>query len=192
MKIRETVQKYADDRKKYTYSDYAEMPDDGNRYEIIDGELILVPVPTTIHQMVSGNIDYELRTFVKASSMGRVFDAPLDVKIDDVNVVQPDILFISNERKNIITEKNIAGAPDLAIEIVSPSSAYQDLVNKKELYAVFGVREYWIVDPKKERVEIYVNKAGKFELNQQMEREGILKSVVLSGFELEMKKIFAA
>lgn len=192
MEVHESVRKYMEPTPRYTYDDYVNMPDDGNRYEIIYGELIMVPAPTTIHQTVCFNIEYELRTYVKKVELGKVFHSPIDVKLTKENVVQPDVLFISREREQIITKMNISGAPDLVIEILSPSTAYTDLIQKKELYEQFEVKEYWIVDPLKERVEIYFNENRQFNLHQKTEQRGQIKSKLLEGFEMDIKTVFEA
>ena len=107
------------EKQKYTYKDYLKAPDD-NRYELIEGELLMMtPSPTPKHQIISGKIEFELRRFVTDNDLGVVLYAPCDVYLDDKNVVQPDIMFISNDRLNIIGEKNIQSAPDLTIEIIS-------------------------------------------------------------------------
>jgi Uma2 family endonuclease len=117
--------------------------------------------------------------------------APTDVKLSDSHVVQPDIIFISQENSNIITENNVDGAPDLIIEILSPGTAYHDLIEKKEIYERFEVKEYWLVDPKKRRVEIFNNVGQQFKLNQRIELEGIAKSSVIKGFEISLENIFS-
>jgi Uma2 family endonuclease len=190
MKVKEAIATYRVPRKTYTYQDYFEMPDDGKRYEIIDGELIELQTPYIIHQTVSGNILFELVKFVNQKKVGTIYMAPLDVVFNDINVVQPDILFIATENYHIITEKNISGVPDLIIEIISPATGYYDLSGKKDLYEKFGVQEYWIVDPMKQRIEIYLNFEHKFELHQRLEKKGIVKSNILKGFEIDLETIF--
>lgn len=133
MKVKETSAVYSQKRKPFTDEDYVLLPEDGQRHEVINGELIMVPVPYTIHQRVSGNIFDELRQFLKKNLKGEVFYAPVDIVLSDTNVLQPDILFISNENSDILTEKNVTGAPDLVIEIISPSTGYYDLVEKKDI-----------------------------------------------------------
>jgi Uma2 family endonuclease len=120
------------ERKKYTYKDYLETPED-KRFELIEGELLMTPSPITKHQRISRELGFALHKFVTEHKIGEVLVAPLDVYFDDRNVVQPDILFISRERSSIIGDKNAQGAPDLAIEIISESTAYRDLVQKKRL-----------------------------------------------------------
>ncbi len=190
MKVKEASLSYLTKKKSYTYRDYLELPEDGIRYEIINGDLVMTPSPVTIHQRVSAKIEFELRKYIDLRKIGEVFDAPFDVVLSDEIVLQPDIFFISNEQSKIITENNISGAPDLIIEILSPSTGYYDLVEKKEIYEKFGVKEYWIVDPKKRWVEIYTNIESKFKLLQRLEKSGGLKSQVLDGLLVSLEKIF--
>ena len=139
---------------KFTYEDYLHFPED-KRYEIIDGEIYMVPSPGEAHQDVCANLAFVLRVFVKENALGKVYFAPLDVVFSETDVVQPDIMFISKERLNIITERNIQGAPDLIVEIISPSSdEYKDRVIKRKLYSKYGVKEYWLVDLEKKEVEV--------------------------------------
>ena len=191
MKIKETSPAYLTKKKIYTYQDYLDLPDDGKRYEIIDGELIMSPAPYTIHQQVSVNIIAELIPFVKKNKNGKVLYSPVDVVLSKTNVFQPDILFVSNENLPIIQEKNINGAPDLIIEILSAATGYYDLIEKKEIYEKFGVKEYWIVDPKKQWAEIYFLDRGKFKSIQRLEKARIVKSNVLKGFEISLEIVFA-
>lgn len=140
-------------RGPYTYADYLLTPDDV-RYELIDGELIVAPSPVPLHQKVSSGFVGLMVPFVRNNRLGDVFAAPLDVYLSDTTVLQPDILFISNERSHIIGETNIQGAPDLVIEIASPSTEERDRGVKQELYALFGVLEYWRAYPRTQTVEV--------------------------------------
>ena len=177
------------EKKKYTYDDYLKTPDD-KRYELIEGELYMTPSPITNHQRISGRIEFELRKFVVENDCGEVFDAPYDVYFDDENVVQPDILFISKDRLNIIGDKNLQGAPDLVIEILSESNAYRDLIQKKKLYARHGVQEYWIVVPGEKTIDIHILKDKTYQLYQTLGEDEILESPILKGFKMELKAIF--
>ena len=190
MKVKDSVASYKISKKRYTYQDYLEMPYDGKRYEIINGELIMPPAPNTIHARISKRIYKKLLKYSQDELIGEIFYSPIDVVLEDTNVVQPDLLFIFKERSHIIKEENIKGAPDFVIEILSPSTAYYDLIEKKETYARFGIKEYWIVDPKKERIDIFLNKKNEFELKQRLDREGEAKSEVLKGFHVDLKEIF--
>lgn len=191
MKVKEPAVSYLAKRKNYTYHDYLNLPEDGKRYEVINGELVMVEAPNTIHQNIIIKIIYEIEDFLRQQKIGKIFCSPTDIKFNDTNVVQPDILFISKERLNIITENNINGAPNLIMEILSPGTAYYDLIGKKELYEQFGVKEYWIVDPRKQRVDVYQNVKQQFELDQRIELEGIVTSVVIKGFEINYENIFS-
>ena len=191
MKVKEQAASYMAQREKYTYQDYLNLPDDGKRCEVINGELVMTPAPNIIHQTVLVNLINELKNFLNKEKSGKMLCAPTDVKLSDSNVVQPDIIFISQDNSYIIRENNVDGAPDLIIEILSPGTAYYDLIEKKEIYESFEVKEYWIVDPKKRRVEIYKNVNQQFELIQKLELEGIVKSLVIKGFEVSLQNIFS-
>jgi Uma2 family endonuclease len=177
------------DKKRYTYKDYLEIPED-ERYELIEGELLMTPAPIPNHQRISGRLDFALRKFVIEKELGEVFYAPCDVYLDAENVVQPDILFISKERLNIIGEKNIQGAPDLVIEIVSESTAYRDLIQKKRLYSRFGVKEYWIAVPGEELIEVYILKDNAYMLFNTYGKDGTLESPYLIELRIGLRSIF--
>jgi Uma2 family endonuclease len=138
-----------------TYDDYLRLPNDGRRYEILEGEIFVSPSPTTKHQIVSGNLYAILHHHVRTHKLGLVLHAPTDVVLSYTNVVQPDLLFISNARKKIITEQNIQGAPDLMVEILSETTEEQDRTTKMQIYARHGVKEYWLIDPDRETLEVY-------------------------------------
>lgn len=180
----------APQKKKSTYQDYLMTPDD-QRYELIEGELMMTPSPVPYHQWISKNIEFELEKFVREKGQGKVFDAPCDVYLDDENVLQPDIMYISEERLSIISEKNIQGAPDLVIEILSESTAYRDMVKKKKVYARFGVKEYWLVDPGEKTVEIYVLEDHSFALAKRFGEKDALESPLLPGLKIKLPRVFA-
>ncbi len=129
-----------------TYADYAALPDDGNRYQLLEGELVMTPSPRAWHQQVSYRLEFKLLAHVQEHDLGEMYHAPLDVTLDDHNVVQPDIFFISKERAGILQDGRILGAPDMCVEILSPGTVRLDRVRKLELYARFDVTHYWIVD----------------------------------------------
>lgn len=175
---------------KLTYNDYLKTPDD-KRYELIEGELIKLQSPVTYHQWVSKNFLYELEKFVRGKKTGRVFYAPYDVCLDNENVLQPDILYVSRERFNIIGEKNIQGAPDLVVEILSESTAYNDLVKKKKLYAKHGVKEYWIVDPGEKSIEIYSLVDKEYVLSSSFSINDNLVSPLLTELNIQLASVFS-
>ena len=130
---------------KFTYEDYCNAPED-KRYELHDGDLVVVPSPSQPHQDSSLEIATEIKLLIRRTGIGSVFVAPFDVVLSDTDVVQPDVVFVSRERENIITHGNIQGAPDLVVEVLSPSTAHRDRTFKRALYARHGVREFWLVD----------------------------------------------
>lgn len=176
-------------KKKYTYEDYRKLPED-TRCELIEGELVMTPSPKTDHQRISGELLFRIMKLVKENDLGMVFAAPFDVYVDETTVVQPDILFIAKDRLNIIGQDNVQGAPDLAVEILSESSAYRDTIQKKMLYARFGVKEYWIVAPKEAMIEVYSLKNDEYSLSGTYRKQHAIESRVLPGFRVELKEIF--
>src|SRR3990170_8441429 len=174
------------EKKKYTYEDYLKTPKD-KRYELIDGELLMTPSPTPSHQRVSRKLEFILESIITKNNLGEIFYAPCDVYLDDENVVQPDILFISHDRRDIIGKKNIQGAPDLVVEIISENSVYRDMVQKKRLYARFGVEEYWIVIPDEEEIEVYTLKDNKYQLCRTYNKGDTFKSPSLKGLKIELR-----
>jgi len=179
----------ATEKKKHTYEDYLKTPDDV-RYELIQGDLLMTPSPVTKHQRILRKIGFMLEQHVTQNDLGEIFLAPYDVYFDDENVVQPDILFISRERLNLIGEKNMQGPPDLVIEILSESTAYRDLIQKKKLYARYCVKEYWIVIPEEESVGIYIIKNDIFTLHKNFGKDETLESPLLKGLKIVLRKIF--
>ena len=174
---------------KFTVKDYMSTPE-GTRYQLLDGEMILAPSPTDKHQMVLANLAFAVRQFVQQHQLGRVRLAPLDVVLSDHDVAQPDLMFISNERASVITEANIQGAPDLVVEILSPSTAGYDQGYKRALYAQHGVREYWLVDPDAETVAVLVLGEDGLNPHQVFETGQTLESPLLAGLSLELEGLF--
>ena len=179
------------EKRKYTYEDYLKTPDDV-RYELIEGELIMIPSLLTRHQRISGRLFAIIYAFVTENNLGEVFAAPYDVVLDEHNVFQPDIIFISKDNLHIITEKNIKGSPDFIIEILSQSTGYRDAIQKKRLYARFGVKEYWIVAPDDKLVEVYYLKdKGEYQLLKTYSENDIIESQIIRGLKIELNRIFA-
>lgn len=177
---------------KLTYEDYAAFPDDGRRHEIIDGEHYVSPSPRTKHQDILGRLFAILRGHVLASGSGRAYCAPLDVVLSEIDVVQPDLFFISRERGSIVTEANIQGAPDLVIEILSESTRRIDEVVKRKRYEHFGVKEYWIIDPVLDTIKIYRREDAGFTRVAELSVEtgGRIETPLLPGFAIEVADIF--
>ena len=176
-------------RIKFTYEDYKHTPED-KRYELLDGELIMAPAPRIVHQRTSREIGTPLDIFVTEDGLGEVFYAPCDVVLSQTDVVQPDLLFVSNERSHIITEDNIRGAPDLVIEILSPSTAQRDRTLKRTLYALHRVPEYWQADTDAKFVLVLTLDNGEYKVAGIYGEGQTLVSPLLPGFALEIDRIF--
>lgn len=177
---------------KFTYEDYLLFPDDGKRHELVDGEHYMTPAPSTKHQKVSINLSTILKNFLKQNRIGIVFAAPCDVVLSDLDVVQPDLLFVSAARASIITEKCIQGAPDPIIEILSETTRKTDEIIKRKLYERYGVREYWIVDPELETVKVHRMTEQGYVRAAEWAREAndTLTTPLLLGLKIPMSEIF--
>ncbi|PKQ69791.1 Uma2 family endonuclease [Raineya orbicola] len=176
--------------KTYTYQDFHNEFPAETRCEIIDNELFMPPAPNTEHQDISRDLSVEILLFVRNKQLGKIYIAPFDVILDENNVVQPDIIFISNENLKHLTKRGFEGVPDLVVEIISPSTFYRDSVEKKDLYEQFGVKEYWIVEPANKVIEIFTLQNGKYILHQFIAEQGKVQSKLLQGFEVDLKDIF--
>lgn len=178
-------------KKKYTAEDYM-MLEEGAPFQLINYDLIMSPSPSALHQAISARLSQIILNFLDSTNNnGVVLAAPMDVKFDDGNVFQPDVLYISAERKAELVKDRIEGAPDLVIEILSPSNAYYDLRQKKDTYQKFGVKEYIIIDPIALNFELYILKDGAYHLHQKAEKSEKLNSVLLPGLSFDLSKIFA-
>ena len=178
-------------REFLTYEDYLTFPDsDGIKKEIIEGELFMSPAPSIKHQTTLGELFILITNFVKHNKLGRVFLAPCDVILSNINIMQPDILFISKNNYQILTDLNIHGTPDLVVEIISSSSINTDRIFKKLIYEQYGVKEYWIVDPKTETIEIWTLKNKTFQLASKAAKNQTIKSQLLEGMEIDLSVIY--
>ncbi len=174
---------------KWTYEDFRRLPDDGLRYEIIEGVLYMSPAPRTKHQRCVLKLAYRFEQYNEKHKAGEVFISPIDVYFSTSTTVEPDIIFILQPRVSIVQEEKIVGAPDLAVEVLSPSTAHVDRGKKFQIYAQAGVREYWIVDTEARTVELYVLRAGVYVLLGKHGAGGTARSEVLPGFEAKVDEI---
>jgi Uma2 family endonuclease len=150
------------DRLKLTYEDYRLLPDDGRRYELIDGDLVMSPSPKTRHQRILRNLFYALQNFLREHPFGEVFIAPYDVVLSEHDVCQPDLVFVAAAQASIITADNIRGSPALVIEILSEGNRKLDETIKLQRYEHFGIPEYWIIDPELDLMKIYRLTDGRY------------------------------
>lgn len=179
---------------QWTYADYARLPDDGWKYEVIRGELHMAPAPRPVHQRVVLRLAAALDAFVRSQRRGEVFTAPIDVILPD-NLgapVQPDVLFLAPAHLDRVKERWIQGVPDLVVEVLSPSNWVDDRRVKFEVYAQAGVPEYWIVDPDLGSVEVFVLEGGAYRLLDRFGPGDSVRSQILPDFTIPVEEIFSA
>ena len=178
---------------KLTYEDYVLFPEDGKRHELIDGEHYVTPAPIRKHQAVVGNLHGLIWSYLQQRPIGRVFTAPFDVIFSEFDVVEPDLLYISRERsQEIETSPWVKGAPDLVVEIGSPSTRKRDETIKRRLYERFGVVEYWVVDPEIDAVKVFRRTNDRYARVAELllENDDVLTTPLLPDLELRLAKIF--
>ena len=175
----------------WTYDHYATLPDDGSRYEIIDGVLYMAPAPGAPHQSASARFVTFLMTHVEFAGLGRVFHAPFDVELAPNIVIQPDVLVVLNDNLDILTPSRVIGAPDLVVEIVSPSTAGYDRRVKQDAYAHAGVGEYWIADPHAKTIEVLRLEDNAYRLVGVFENQATLPSAVVRNMLVHVEQFFA-
>lgn len=180
-------------RVKLTYEDFLQFPDDGKRHELIDGEHYVTPSPNTKHQAVSGNLHFMIRSWLEQHPVGRIFYAPFDIVFTRFDVVEPDLLYMSNERAaTILSPQHVTGAPELVIEIGSPATRKRDETIKRRLYERCRVVEYWVVDPDLDVIRVYRSEDGPFgrPLELSAEAGDVLTTPVLPGLQMALTRVF--
>ena len=174
-----------------TYDDLERVREESNeRFELIDGELFVTPAPSLGHQDIVGNLYVVLRRAVFESGLGRVYLAPVDVRLDELTIVQPDLVVVLSDRHRILTAPRVEGPPSLAVEIISPSTRAYDRVRKRNLYARYSVPEYWLVDAEAETVTIYSDPRDGRYLAQQMASD-VAVSATIPGLSADLTALFA-
>ncbi len=179
---------------RLTYEDYLAFPDDGRRHQLIDGEHVVTPAPSLRHQDVLGNLYTALKDYLRERPIGKVYIAPVDVVLSAASVVQPDLLFVFSDRRDILAGDRIDGAPDLVVEVLSSSTRRLDQGAKRTLYDRFGVRECWLVDPDSETVTVHRRASdGSFPEMPPLSREvaDVLTTPLLVGFAVGLSELFA-
>jgi len=174
----------------FTYEDLKALPENGKQYQIVEGDLIVSPSPKMLHQIIVLNLSAILREHVKKHSMGIVVCAPMDVVLSSENVFQPDVLFISNENKNIITEANIQGAPDLVVEVLSEGTKEMDLAMKRKIYARFSVKRYWLIDPDNKNMDCLLLSEEGYNEETHFKINDTFSSPLFPGLSFSLSELF--
>ncbi len=181
---------------RLTYDDFLLFPDDGKRHEIIDGEHFVTPSPNTRHQVLVGRLHFAIEQFLRQHhGLGRVFLAPFDVVFTRWDVVEPDLLLIAGDQAEILTDRNVQGAPALVIEVLSPGTRKVDEQIKRRLFERGGVREYWLVDPELDLVKVFrLNADGAFPREAELSREAhdVLTTTMMPGLVIALDELLAA
>jgi Uma2 family endonuclease len=177
-------------RTVFTYRDYALLPE-GPRYEVLEGDLVGLPAPGSAHQEVLLALAATLRGWAQETGAGRVLIAPLDVKLSDTDVLQPDLIFVTASRTAVILPEYVRAAPDLVVEVLSPSSAERDRVVKRAIYERHGVREYWIVDIAARAVEVHTLGEEGLHLRRTLPEGARLTSELLPALSVAVTDLFA-
>lgn len=177
---------------QWTYSDYKALPDDGRRYEIVNGVLLLMPSPSRSHQKTVGEIFTYLRAHIQTAGLGEVYMAPFDVELTPDTVFQPDVLVVLNAGLAKVTEDGVIGAPDLVIEVASPSTGPYDRLTRYPEYARAGVPEYWIVKPEQRTVEVLALEGGEYYSLGVFRGQEILPSRVVPELPVPVEKFFVS
>lgn len=176
---------------KLTYADYELFPDDGLRHEIIDGEHYVTASPITRHQRISLRLLYLLQSYLETHAIGEVFHAPFDVLLSEIDIVVPDLVYLSKDRARFLTAKNLQGPPELVVEILSPSTRPRDERLKRDLYERVGVDEYWLVDPDGDTIVVYRRAGNAFEQPVRYTKGQVLTTPLLPDLELPLDRILA-
>lgn len=175
---------------KMTYDQYRRLPESRNQYELFDGELVITPPPNVAHQRIIGRLCAQLLPYVEAHSLGLLIPSPVDTVFDPYTMLQPDILFVSRARIPEVVKDRIDGAPDLAIEVLSSSTMEKDRRRKLAVYSQFGVREYWIVDPEAQTIELYAREGGPLRLTRTFSSGEAVTSPLFPGLALPVASVF--
>lgn len=175
---------------KLSFEEFRQLPIDGKRYELVRGEVHVTPAPSTRHQAVLQNLSVTLGSYVIQNRLGEVWAAPLDVRLGEDTALQPDLLFISNGRAGIIQENWIAGAPDLVVEVLSPSTTAHDRATKLPIYAEAGVAEVWLIDSQAKTVEVLKLQGKKYFVEATLAGDQVLASNLFPGWQLPLSNLF--
>ena len=174
----------------FNYRDYFLFPDNGKRYQILEGELFMTPPPGFSHQNSVTQLTIMLGQYLNRNQIGKVFCAPFAVVLSDINVVEPDLVYVSNARKNLIKERGIFGSPDLMVEVLSKGNKKMDRITKFKLYARFKIPHYWIVDPMEKTMELYQLEKGEYRLTSKKQGSEVMSPSLFPGLEFSLKDLW--
>jgi Uma2 family endonuclease len=175
---------------KYTYQDLRSTPDDGRRYELFEGDLIVSPAPTTMHQRIVFRLSLVIGNFVQMHQLGEVLSAPCDIQFSGETVVEPDLLFVARDRASIVKEDYVQGAPDLIVEVISPTSEERDRGYKFKIYAEQGVKEYWLADYRKRVLQIFGLTSSGFQLAGEFKNDDEVRSPLFPGLRFRVSELW--
>jgi Uma2 family endonuclease len=179
-------------RRRATLEEFRALPESALPTEYVNGEIVMAPSPTVPHQIVQGNLYYALRTFVQERGLGRIFAAPLDVVLPTGDVVQPDLFFLNaRQAARVRSARRVEEVPSFVVEILSPGSATQDTITKRELYERNSAREYWIVDPEERAVAQLILRKKHYALTE-LGAGDVIKGAVLAGFEMNVGELLGS
>jgi len=185
------VEKKIPQPKLLTYLDYVKLtpPDNGN-FELLNGQIYFIASPKPSHQRISLRLSYFLAACVIPNNLGEIFTTPMDVVFTEYDTFQPDLLFITKERLNIIGENKIEGSPDLVVEILSPSNDANEMSYKRHIYESKDVKEYWLINVEKQMLTLYKQIDNELRWQKDIQKNEVLKSEIIQGFELKLSNIF--
>lgn len=175
---------------RLTFRDWLGFPDNGQLYEVLEGELLVTPPPGIEHQRLSRDLGFELLLHLRSNAAGEVLNAPVGVRLSDNNVFEPDLLIVLRQHADRISKQAVMGPPDLVVEILSPGTARRDLGPKRAAYERNGVTEYWIVDPHRESIEVLALSEGTYQRHGLFQQQDTLTSRVLPSLEIDLSRIF--
>ena len=177
-------------RIKLGWEEYLTLPDDGKRYEILDGDLVMTPPPAIRHQIILGNLNDCLRVHVRAEGLGQVLFAPVAVRLDESTIVEPDLIFLASGRAHAVSRLSIDSAPDLLVEILSPSTETRDRTVKAQLYAKLGVDHYWIIDPEARSLEAFERAGEMYRAVAKLAGRSVFEPTLFPGLRVELVSLW--
>jgi Uma2 family endonuclease len=176
--------------KPFTAADYRRMEDDGKRYEVLEGKLVMAPAPNRFHQGISRNLCRIIYGYLHQSPVGKAYDAPFDVYFDDENVAQPDLVFVAAQSRAKLIPEGVEGAPDLVVEILSPTTSVRDLGVKRRLYARAGVREFWVISPETRQLQVWLLARDATRPVRILQEDESYQTDLLPGLSLPVGELF--